>query len=379
MSPPSAQPFIPVLHGLRGLAALAVLLFHWEGSFPGLSDALKEVPFAGTTWDLLWPVRFGWIGVNWFFVLSGFLLAGNLWNTTMTAPVVAQFWQRRLLRIYPAVWLQLGVLLLFLQAVGLLRNFDPGQAIGNALLWLFPLPGGVVPYNGVYWTLPLELSFYLALPLLLVLLRRTGLVTFLLAALAISLTWRLGIAWLHHAGSPHAISLMFIRNVLPGMLFVFAIGMAINPLRQRLQPRWPSGWLLALFALQLALMHAFSDFSGVALQDHPFLLVFDLVLSVVIAATIALLLQPPGWLAWLSSKPLVWLGEVSYGVYLWHFPVQRLLPRLWPDPWLGTPEGSLAALGISLALTLPLAAASYHWIEQPALRRFRWRASAQPA
>lgn len=379
MSPAPGKPFVPVLHGLRGLAALAVLLYHWEGSFPGLSDALKQAPFAGTTWDLLWPVRLGWTGVNWFFVLSGFLLAGNLWHTPMTVPVVVQFWQRRLLRIYPGVWLQLGVLLLFLQAAGLLRNFSPGQAIGNALLWLSPLQGGVPPYNGVYWTLPLELSFYLALPLLLVLLRRTGLAAFLAVALAVSLTWRLGIAWLHHAGSAHAISLMFIRNVLPGMLFVFAIGMAINPLRHRLQLRGRSGWLLALFAIQLGLMYASTAYQGVALQDDAFLLVYDLVLAVVIAATIALLLDPPAWMAWLSSRPLVWLGEVSYGVYLWHFPVQRLLPRLWPDSWLGTPEGSLAALFISLGLTLPLAAASYRWIEQPALRRFRWRASAQPA
>ena len=76
--------FVPVLHGLRGLAAMAVLLYHWEGSYPGLSLALKSVPFLGTQWDLLFPVRFGWIGVDWFFVLSGFLLAGNLWHSPKT-------------------------------------------------------------------------------------------------------------------------------------------------------------------------------------------------------------------------------------------------------------------------------------------------------
>ena len=43
---------------------MAVLLYHWEGSYPGLSLALKSVPFLGTEWDLLFPVRFGWIGVN---------------------------------------------------------------------------------------------------------------------------------------------------------------------------------------------------------------------------------------------------------------------------------------------------------------------------
>lgn len=372
--------FVPVLHGLRGLAAMAVLLYHWEGSYPGLSHALRAVPFLGTEWDLLFPVRFGWIGVVWFFVLSGFLLAGNLWRSEIGWSMAARFWQRRFLRIYPGVWVQLAILLLVLQATDMLRNFSAWQAIGNALLWLFPMPAGVTPYNGVYWTLPLELSFYLLLPALLLVMRQLTVWQFLGLCLLVSAAWRLGIAGLHQMGSRHAISLMFIRNVLPGMLFVFATGMAIHPFRDRLAAL-PARhrWLLLALAVQVAFMYAFASKKGIALQDDVFLLLAELALALAIAATIGLLLDPPrGW-RWLASAPLVWLGEISFGIYLWHFPIQRLMPRYFPNPWWGTPEGSFAALLICLAITLPLAAASFFWIEQPALRRFSRRGVAVPA
>ncbi len=359
---------------------MAVLLYHWEGSYPGLSDALKAVPFLGTQWDLLFPVRFGWIGVDWFFVLSGFLLAGNLWHSRMSWSLATRFWQRRFLRIYPGVWAQLVVLLTLLASTDLLRNFNTWQAVGNALLWLYPLPGGVTPYNGVYWTLPLELSFYLALPLLLLVMRRLTVWQFLGLCLAVTVVWRLGIAGLHQISSPLAISLMFIRNVLPGMLFVFAAGMAIHHFRDRLATlRARPLWLLVALAIQVGFMYAFASKKGTALQDDVFLLLAELVLALVIAASIALLLDPPRGLRWLASRPLVWLGEISFGIYLWHFPIQRLMPKYFPNPWWGTPEGSVAALLVCLALTLALATVSFYGIEQPALRRFARRGTATPA
>lgn len=359
---------------------MAVLLYHWEGSYPGLSLALKSVPFLGTEWDLLFPVRFGWMGVDWFFVLSGFLLASNLWHSPMSWPMAMRFWQRRFLRIYPGVWIQLAILLLVLEATGTLRNFSVWQAVGNALLWLYPMPGGVTPYNGVYWTLPLELTFYLALPALLLVMRRLSVWQFLGLSLLVTATWRLGIAGLHQISSPHAISLMFIRNVLPGMLFVFTAGMAIHHFRDRLATlAGRQAWLLLALVVQIAFMFAFASKKGITLQDDVFLLLAELALAAVIAATIALLLDPPAGFRWLASKPLVWLGEVSFGIYLWHLPIQRLMPRYFPNPWWGTPEGSLTALLICLALTLPLAAASFFWIEQPALRRLTRRGVAVPA
>lgn len=372
--------FVPVLHGLRGLAAMAVLLFHWRGSFPGLSIALESAPFLGREWDLLFPIRFGWMGVDWFFVLSGFLLAGTLWKRRLSWPTAARFWQRRFLRIYPGVWVQLAILLLLLQATGMLRNFRPSEAIGNALLWLQPLPGGVKPYNGVYWTLPIELGFYLALPALLLLMRRLSMWQFLGLTLAFNIAWRLGIASLHHSHSPYAISVGFIRGSFPGVLFIFAAGMAIHHFRDRLDGlSMRRGWLILLLAIQVGFMHVYATKKGIALHDDAFLMLGEFALALVIAATVALLLDPPRGFRWLASPLMVWLGEISFGIYLWHFPILRMLPRYVPSTWWGTPEGSLAALLVCLALTLPLAAASFFWVEQPILRKFAKRGVITPA
>jgi peptidoglycan/LPS O-acetylase OafA/YrhL len=101
-------------------------------------------------------------------------------------------------------------------------------------------------------------------------------------------------------------------------------------------------------------------------------------LSVAIAALVGLLLHPlPGFL-WLGSRPLVWLGELSYGIYLWHLVVQSTLHRLLPDMFV-TAIGSFVALLISLAITLVLAMMSYYWLERPILDRFARHRRARAA
>lgn len=150
-----------------------MLLFHSASPFPGLVQFLSDVPVFGARWDLSFLVRTGWIGVDWFFVLSGFVLAGTLWAKSLSSGEVLRFWWRRSVRIFPALWLQLLTLVPLLYALGLMANIDWAQVFGNAVLWLRPLPWGYRSLNGVYWTLVVEFSFYLLLPWLLMLLRCT--------------------------------------------------------------------------------------------------------------------------------------------------------------------------------------------------------------
>ena len=128
----AALAFNPVLHGLRGLAAMAVLLYHWRGSYPALAKAWQDLPFLGTTWDPLFLVQFGWIGVHWFFVLSGYLLAANLWRAPLDGPQILRFYQRRALRIYPGLWAQLLILIPFVYLSGLVASFQWQQVLGGA-------------------------------------------------------------------------------------------------------------------------------------------------------------------------------------------------------------------------------------------------------
>ena len=363
--------FNPLLHGLRGMAAVLVLLYHWKEAYPAFAGTYRQLSFMGTPWNLLLPIDFGWIGVHWFFVLSGYLLAANVWTAPLTAREVRHFWARRFCRIYPAVWMQIVLLLWISHALTGLPGISWPQVLGNALLWFPPLPGGVAAYNGVWWTLPIELGFYLCLPFLVLMYRRIGFVGTLLVAAAITLGWRIGsAAMLDFSNLRSALAGM---RALPGSLGLFMGGFLLNHLIR--ETRWQvrgSGRLLCAVVLvlfygwiQLLIAHR-SNF-----WNEPWLVIAtDPVIGVLIASLLAVLLRPDMQTGIihraLTTRTMHWLGELSYGIYLWHYPVLRLLPKVFPGHW-GGPAGGLLALLACLLITLPLAALSYFVIERPAL------------
>ena len=101
----SAFPnFNPALHSLRGLAACAVMLFHWEQFFPAFGALVQGLVPANSLLDPTAYVGFGWMGVPLFFILSGWLLGGQVIRADITTGYLRHFWTRRFLRIYPAVW-----------------------------------------------------------------------------------------------------------------------------------------------------------------------------------------------------------------------------------------------------------------------------------
>lgn len=371
--------FNPILHGLRGLAALAVLLYHWKSTYPRAAMAYQKVPFLGTEWDLFFFINVGWNGVHWFFVLSGYLLASKLLHdlTTVDKGAIVHFWQRRVLRIYPAVWVQLSLLLPFSYWVGLAPEYRWQAVLANYLLWPAPLPGSVAFYNSVYWTLPLELTFYLLLPFIVLLQRRIGFWAVIGLAMAITLAWRFGIVWLNEAGWAQ-IHPNRMRTVLPGMLMIFMAGYAITRFPQHISDRTRYGLLAVALALYVAWHEVMVAVRFTLPRTHWFIITWEIVLGLLIALLVALLLKPLRPWRWLGSRPLVWLGDMSFGIYLWHWPVLRQLRRLVSAPW-NTEAGSWLALLICLAVTLPLAILSYRFVEQPALRWIARRQSRQPA
>ena len=134
----SAFPnFNPALHSLRGLAACAVMLFHWEQFFPAFGALVQSLVPANSLLDPTAYIGFGWMGVPLFFILSGWLLGGQVIRADITAGYLRHFWTRRFLRIYPAVWAELLVLLLLARSIpGLIDAASYNTLHLQFLLWL---------------------------------------------------------------------------------------------------------------------------------------------------------------------------------------------------------------------------------------------------
>lgn len=161
---PSAPPpdHVATLTGLRGLAAVWVLLLHlWL-----LAGAPTLHAFG---MDVTAPFATGYLGVDLFFVLSGFLLARPFlrWIDGLgTFPDLRTYIKRRALRVLPAFYVQLAILLVGARLVHGAWPVDAVQLLAylSMQFWLHPAMGPLL--SGVWWTLPVEWNFYLLLPLL---------------------------------------------------------------------------------------------------------------------------------------------------------------------------------------------------------------------
>jgi len=355
--------FNPYLHALRGIAATAVLLFHWYQFFPAAAAVIRPEVLAGTLADPTIYLGFGWMGVPLFFVLSGYLLGAQVIGADINIAFLKRFWLRRFLRIYPAVWAELLILLaLGAFIAGLISKQGMATLPLQFMLWVNLPPFMAQPINGVWWTLPVELGFYLLLPLIGLFARYLSWAVVLLLAVIITLGWRAG--WFLSTVTDNYLTILPILDSLPGVLLTFILGFSLNFLPGELslnQRRW--GVTASLLAL-LALMQWQLALDDVYWTGHWVLVMWPPLAAVPIAGLVYFLRTPaPEW-RWLAQRWLIWLGHVSFGIYLWHFQVMRVLVLLFPQAW-DSPLTSLLALAISLPATLCLAAMSYYLIEKP--------------
>ena len=342
----------PALDGLRALAVVAVLLFHAE--VPGLSG--------------------GYLGVSVFFTLSGFLITSLLaFETEATGRVaLGNFFARRARRLLPASVLCIAIIV----ALSTVTDWFAGvaelrrQAIGSLLQvanWvflfgegsyqeLFQQASGAVSPLEHYWSLAIEEQFYWVWPLAFLGLvtvvrsrrdqvRLLGALT-LLAALCAPL-----IAVLWGGDAAYWATPARAAEILVGALLALVIA------GKEVDPRWS---VLAPVAV-LALVVAFVTFPA---SGGP---AYSGALPLVGVASAALLLglQAPGPVRTaLGVAPAVWLGRISYGVYLYHWPIFVVLDER------RTGLDTLPLLGVRLALTLAVAQLSFTFFEQP-IRRGR--------
>jgi peptidoglycan/LPS O-acetylase OafA/YrhL len=363
------------LDGLRGLAVVMVMFFHFAGhhDFWGVNVLVG-----------------GWAGVDVFFCLSGFLITALLLDERrmhgrLTLPA---FWARRACRLLPALVLMLVVWTTTLMVFGEHRWLattpsgdgsgrivDTGPAIWDVVVALFYganwniLHGGMEAPLGHLWSLAVEEQFYLLWPLLLLaLLRLTGRLRLLVLGGLIAVSAAL--PWLYWDGGAGAQRIYFGTDTRAVGLLMGSFAALIWHRRHVAQRLTRLAGLRAWVGLAFVLWVAFTG------RNSPQkFLVFLALLALAVAQLVPYLAENRGLLSRVFGlRSLVWLGKRSYALYLWHY--------VWATWTHALPFWTGLALG--LAGTFACTVLSWRLVERPALRfGQRWavrpRARVAPA
>ena len=359
------------LTGLRGVAATWVLALHvWQ--FGG--GQRYPVAIAGWVFDPTWLLSCGYFGVDLFFVLSGFLLSlpyHRAAERRLPTPSLVRFWHHRVRRVLPAYWLQLVVLVAVYASLGQFDRIQPANLLAHLGL-VQNLVGAGPLLNAVYWSMPIEWNFYMALPLLAFLMGRAPGWLVAVFALVWSLTYRLlaYLSWFDPAIGQY-ISYPSI-NQLPARLDQFVYGMFAAWILVR-RPHWvqrPGWWLAAGMIGILAMVVGAGPRDDFLVRfDAPWLFFHHSLL----AASFAVLMLGVAAGSQLgrhlfAGRTAVWLGLISYSLYLWHYPLLKLWQYLVGAGWFGAaPLLSLWLLAIPIILLV--AWLSYRYVELPFLAR----------
>jgi peptidoglycan/LPS O-acetylase OafA/YrhL len=352
-------PYVGSLDGFRGVAVIGVVLFHSGVALPG-----------------------GFLGVSTFFTLSGFLITSLLLADQRSPRGISlrAFWVRRCRRLLPAALLAIALCVLVTMLIGdasqraALRG-DGLAALGYAANWRFVFSGE--SYGGQFaapsavlhfWSLAIEEQFYLAFPLLAFAVLRVGHQSKARFAAV------LGALFVASCALPHLFTLSNDRiyfgtdtrasELLAGALLAVGLdlrGQAIDRVGQQWSKRTRVAMaLVGAVAFEVVLLTWWMASSQSAWVYAGGLPLYAGLTTVVIVAALA---RGNPLAVLFSLRPLRFLGRISYGVYLFHWPI-----FLWLSPqrtgWQPVPR--LLAAG---ALTLVVATVSYAVIEQPIRQR----------
>lgn len=350
--------YITGLDGIRALAVMAVLFYH--ANFP-------------------WALG-GFLGVETFFVLSGFLITSLLlaeWQSTNQIDL-KHFWLRRARRLLPAVWLLLvtlpGVAVFFARDALPRLKEDIPAALLYITNWVYIVRE--VPYFEAFgrppllqqlWSLAVEEQFYLLWPLIVLFLLRTSknnrskLLLVFLATLAMT---ALSTAWMAALYSPDLDPLRVYYGT-----DTRAAGFLVGAMLAMLWSPWQASWKIGSRLLEalgwaglLALVILYNKLN----EFQPFLYRGGFLLTALASALLIVGASTPTTLIsrLLETRALRWIGSRSYSIYLWHWPVFMLtrpgfdiqLPTAWIRVW-------------QVVVTFLLAELSYRWVETPVRQR----------
>lgn len=374
---PRSAVHIPALDGLRGLAILLVLAAHFAGP--------ERYTKSGLIYSRL--VGAGWTGVDLFFVLSGFLITGILYDSKEGPDYFRNFYIRRALRIFPLYY---GMLFCYFILVPHLKhNISPGyrqilsiqpwcwlygtnilMAIRNA--WCFDATG---VHLGHFWSLAVEEHFYLVWPVLVFTLRRRMMMWVCAAAIVFALAFRVAIWW---AGVPALASYVATPCRIDALAMGGLIALLSRNPRQGLH-RYRGVVLHGTLILGVVLVMMLLWMRGLW-WEHP---VVRTVGFTIIAAFYAcflslIVLAPSGTVlaSCFSNQAMRTLGRYSYGLYVLHVPVSVAVGKYVQqaiDPYVHVYIANRIIFSVvMMVICLAAAAASFYLVEAHFLRLKRF-------
>jgi peptidoglycan/LPS O-acetylase OafA/YrhL len=386
-SPPTDRIYFPELDGLRFVAFALVYIFHggvpqwsgWVRTWRSWLHAVLPTVADQIPADIGFRLQSnGWAGVQLFFLLSGFLITTLLMRerARFGRLDLKAFWVRRILRIWPLYYLTIVLTFFVLQGFdGAFGTTQYGAFLRRHLLpflafmgnWSMGLGGPVASDAiSILWSVCVEEQFYILAPLLLAFVpRHTWVAAVVLMVCAIGNRY-----WLAtHGASP----LLFqystltqldtlLAGVLLGLMFCGRTpGSTYRRVMMFLQ--WPLLAFIVWVFIRPNLAHV-----TVAQQTWDFVLLW-----LACAALILVAISPKGWLnRILSYSRIVWLGKISYGLYMYHEIAFWIARRIFGAlGWF--PNDEIIQTIATFAITVTMAGVSYHYFERPFLKlKYAW-------
>jgi peptidoglycan/LPS O-acetylase OafA/YrhL len=366
---PTAIPHVPALDGLRGIAILLVLALHF-----GVGADLPARTGLVLAFWIERVLYVGWVGVDLFFVLSGFLITRILLASRNQPAYFKRFYARRALRIFPLYYL--AVVLAFVAVPHVSGTIIPSHfnaPEGAIWFWTYTLNlalvfGAKVQADLVihFWTLAIEEQYYFIWPSIVRRASEQMLIRICIGLIGGALALR--IAWIS-AGWEWEGAYHFTLTRVDA----FGVGGLIAVLAQ--DSRWWSSLEktahIALAAVGTALFVMFLTVSRFYPSEWPVVTFGHSLVAIAFGCMTVLGLSktaPP----WLLHPALRTLGKYSYGTYVWHWPIQRLMLVAYastaPADRLQGALQALAFVGVGIAGSLACGCASYYLVETPFLR-----------